>query len=125
MRHVIDTSICVGALRRVPDVERRLRGFDPSDLVLSVITVAELRVGAGLVHAPQAARQQVDAFIGAFDVLAVTREIAERAADVRVDLRRRGIALGDFDLLIAATALTYDYPIITSDRDFLAVPGLR
>ena len=120
----MDTSICVGALRRVPDVERRLRAFDPSELVLSVITVVELRLGAGLVRTPQVARQQVDALIDMFDVLTVTREIAERAAGVGIELRRRGISLGDFDLLIAATAMTYDYLILTNNRRFFAVPSL-
>ena len=125
MRRLLDTSVCVDALRGRGDAERRLRAFDPSELLLSTITVLELRVGAGLVRAPEAARRRVDGFIAVFDVLNVTREIAEHAAELRVGLRRRGVTLGDFHLLIAATALTLDLPLLTSDRDFLPVPGLR
>lgn len=125
MRVLLDTSVCVDALRGRADAERRLRAFDPTELALSVITVTELQVGAGLVAARAAARQKVDAFVGVFDVLTVTRDIAERAAEVRVAMRRSGRSLGDFDLLIAATAMAYDFPLLTGDRDFLAVPGLR
>jgi tRNA(fMet)-specific endonuclease VapC len=133
VRRLLDTSVCVDALRRRGDAERRLRAFDPSELVLSVITVLELRVSAGLVGAglvgadlvSARARDAVDSFTSVFDVLPVTGETVERSADVRVRLRRQGKALGDFDLLIAATALVYDYALLTRDRDFLAVPGLR
>lgn len=129
MRHLLDTSVCVDALRRRGDAERRLRAFDPSELVLSVISVLELRVGAGLVGADLVsaarARDVVDSFTSVFDVLPVTGKIADRAAEIRVHLRRQGTALGDFDLLIAATALVFDYPLLSADRDFHSVPGLR
>lgn len=90
-----------------------------------MISVLELRVGAGLMPPAAAAGQKVDGFLGAFEVLGVTGEIADRAAEIRVHLRRQGKALGDFDLLIAATALVFDYPLLSSDRDFESVPGLH
>ena len=125
MRYLLDTSVCVGAIRRKHGVEQRLRRFDPSELALSVISVLELNVGAGLSQKPELGRQQVESFVRGFDVLDVDPEVAARAAAVRVRMRLAGVAVGDFDLLIAATALTYDYPVITSDRDFLRIPDLR
>ena len=51
----------------------------------------------------------------------------ERYADLRRQLRPpHGPGLiGDIDTVIAATALTYNLELITTDRDFLRVPGLR
>lgn len=53
-----------------------------------------------------------------------TIPILERYADIRLSLRR-GRLIGDFDTLIAATALEYDLTIVTRDPDFQRVPGLK
>jgi len=51
----------------------------------------------------------------------------ERYADIRRQQRPpHGPGLiGDIDTVIAATALTHDLELVTTDRDFLRVPGLR
>jgi predicted nucleic acid-binding protein len=53
--------------------------------------------------------------------------IMELYADLRRQLRPpHGPGLiGDIDTLIAATALTYDLELITTDSDFRRVPGLK
>ena len=57
----------------------------------------------------------------------ITYPIVERYADLRRQLRPPyGPGLvGDIDTLIASTALTYDLELVTTDSDFLRVPGLR
>jgi predicted nucleic acid-binding protein len=53
--------------------------------------------------------------------------IMERYADIRRQLRPPygpGL-IGDIDTIIAATALIADLELITTDGDFLRVPGLR
>jgi predicted nucleic acid-binding protein len=57
----------------------------------------------------------------------VTYPMVERYAEIRRQLRPpHGPGLiGDIDTLIAATALTADLELITTDRDFTRVPGLR
>lgn len=60
-----------------------------------------------------------------FDYYGVDRQDAEQAAELQVTLRRRGWQLHTVDALIAAIALRYDLTILTTDKDFRAVPGLR
>ncbi len=57
----------------------------------------------------------------------ITYPIVDRYADIRRQLRPpHGPGLiGDIDTLIAATALTHNLELVTTDRDFLRVPGLR
>ena len=57
----------------------------------------------------------------------ITYPIVDRYADLRRRLRPpHGAGLiGDIDTLIAATALTHDLELVTTDSDFLRVPGLR
>jgi tRNA(fMet)-specific endonuclease VapC len=121
---LIDTSVCVGAIRRLPDFERRLRGYDPSELAVSVVTVLELLFGAGISQAPELNRQQVEEFLGGMLILDIKRDIADRAAATRVLMRRSGLGVSDFDLLIAATAMVHERTLMTSDRNFLRIPGL-
>ncbi|MFN8535279.1 MAG: type II toxin-antitoxin system VapC family toxin [Dehalococcoidia bacterium] len=60
------------------------------------------------------------------DILDVTTSIADTWASLRRSLRRQGTPLPDADLLIAATAIFYDLPLLTRNvRHFDRVPGLR
>jgi predicted nucleic acid-binding protein len=57
----------------------------------------------------------------------LTYRILERYGTLRRQLRRpRGPGtIGDIDTLIAATALEHDLTVITTDGDFMRVPGLK
>lgn len=60
--------------------------------------------------------------------LAITRQIMELYADIRLQMRPphgKGV-MPDSDTLIAATALRYGLTLVTADdRDFSRVPGLN
>ena len=56
----------------------------------------------------------------------LTDEIIVRAADIYADLYKRGQLVGDADILIAATALENNLPIITNnERHFERITGLQ
>lgn len=50
---------------------------------------------------------------------------ADRAVDLQIRLRKQGRQLATIDALIAVTALRYDLTLLTTDKDFDPVPGLR
>jgi len=50
---------------------------------------------------------------------------AEFAAKLQVALRSNGWQLATVDALIAAVALRYDLILLTTDRDFRAIPALQ
>ncbi len=52
-------------------------------------------------------------------------QYAEQAAELQAMLRQRGWQLETVDALIAAVALRHDLILLTTDRDFRAVPQLR
>ena len=59
--------------------------------------------------------------------LAPTPEVMDLYAQIRRQLRPPygpGL-IGDIDTIIAATALTHDLTLVTTDTDFLRVPSLR
>lgn len=59
-----------------------------------------------------------------FNYYGIDRDDAERAAQLRLELRRRGWQLAAIDSLVACVALRYDLTLLTVDKDFSAIPGL-
>ena len=58
-------------------------------------------------------------------VVDVNAEIWGCAARLWASLRRRGLTIGDFDVLIAAYCLVYGYTLATCNtKHFKVVPGL-
>lgn len=63
--------------------------------------------------------------VAGFELLDVTREVAEVWAVLRALLKRSGLTTGDNDLLIAATALVHDMIVVTRNaKHYARVPGL-
>ena len=54
-------------------------------------------------------------FCGSSEVLAITPPIIEQAAEIYTNLYRRGLLIGDADILIAATALSHRYVLATNN----------
>lgn len=59
-----------------------------------------------------------------FEALPVTVTVALACAAIRADGRRRGVRLGPFDALIAATAAVHGLPLYTQDAALAEVPPL-
>ena len=64
--------------------------------------------------------------VQSFELLPVTRPVADVYAQTVRDLRARGQLIGANDLWIAATALEKDWPLVTRNlKEFSRVTGLR
>lgn len=106
------------------------RGLDtaalPDELLVSVITSAELQVGvlAAADIQTQARRLATLNSIAHLELLAVDKEAAARWAELRVRLARAGRKMNVNDLWIAAIAAANDLPVITQDADFEAIADL-
>ena len=59
-----------------------------------------------------------------FVYYAVDKADAELATDLRISLTRKGRQLGLVDSFVAVVALRYGLTLLTTDKDFLAVPNL-
>jgi tRNA(fMet)-specific endonuclease VapC len=64
-------------------------------------------------------------FLENFPHLELTSQVARVGSRIRRNLRKRGEMIGDFDVLIAATALSAGLPLVTDNtRHFERVEGL-
>ena len=126
MRYMLDTNICIHLIeRQPPQVMARFAALNQGDVVMSVVTFAELRHGVERDPRHKAAANRalgmLQNFIPVmpFDVDAAVR-YGELAA--AVPSRRRDA----LDRLIAAHALDLQVALVTNNEaDFAAYPGLR
>jgi tRNA(fMet)-specific endonuclease VapC len=115
VRYVVDTNIAIAMLAHRRQVTERLSGVPAGELALSVLVVAELLFGARRSARTVENVARVQALEARFPVLPVTRPIVERYGIGRAELAARGLAKGDFDLLIACTALELGATLVTND----------
>ena len=92
---------------------------------ISVITEAEIRFGVA--RRPEATRlaKAVENFLQDTPVVPWTSATAKVYADLRTRMKIQGISLSAMDLLIATQALAEGCTLVSADRAFAHVPGLR
>lgn len=128
MKLLLDTNVCIDVLRGRPEVVRRFREHSPSDLGISFITAFELIQGAGSSPEPYRAieREKVNTFLSTIIQVVFDGHCGALAGEVNAALLNAGTPIGVMDVLIAATALRMDVPVVTNHaRDFSRIDGLK
>lgn len=126
MKYLLDTSVCVDALRGRHGVATRLAQVAPSDVAFSTVTRYELLVGTRKCRQPKTEQRKVEKLLDLMHEIVFTRRSAEHAAQIRTDLESGGHVIGPYDLLLAGQALEHDLVLVSSNlQEFARVPGLR
>jgi tRNA(fMet)-specific endonuclease VapC len=122
---LIDTDWVIDHCNGVAHVTRRLKELQPRGLGLSVVSAAELWEGAYFSRVPKRSQKTLETFLSGVDTLGLDEEICKRFGQLRGSMRKRGQTRGDFDLLIAATALRHNLTLLTNNRKhFEGIAGL-
>lgn len=126
MKYLIDTNWVIDCLKGKRSVVEMLLQFAAeAKLAISIITYGEVYEGAYYSSNPESHLQGFEDFLEEKEVLGLDIETMERFAILRGALRREGAPLGDFDLLIAATALRHGLTLATRNREhFRRIEGL-
>jgi tRNA(fMet)-specific endonuclease VapC len=127
MKLLLDTDTCIHLLRGTAAVVARAQQHSPADFAISAITEYELLYGVERCPPEWQKKEgaKVGLLLGMMEVLAFTGETAKRAAKIRAALETCGNSIGPMDVLIAATALERDLPLVSGNQaDFQRVPGL-
>ena len=124
MNYLLDTDTVSFALRGHGQVGARIREHKPSELCLSAITVAELRYGADR-KGSRKLHRLIDTFAAAVEVAPFDASAAAEFGRIATLMTERGTPIGDFDVLIAAHAVSLRRTLVTNNtRHFSRVPGL-
>ena len=126
MKYLLDTNLCVEYIRgKNPHVIAHLRAHPASDVSVCSVVVAELLHGAEKSHSPVSERAKVFAFVAPYFSFPFDDRCAEFYASIRADLQRRGLLIGGYDMLIAATARANQLTLVTHNTaEFSRIPGL-
>jgi len=106
-------------------------GFDYRYLIsgqavgITEVSVEELHYGAALNGWGERRRQHLVSFLAGFILVPTHLGIAEICGYLRAGRRRVWRPIELADAWIAATALWYQIPVVTNDRDLERIPGLN
>ncbi|BCG10398.1 MULTISPECIES: type II toxin-antitoxin system VapC family toxin [Buttiauxella] len=121
---MLDTNTVSYFLRRHPQVMAKISNIPPSSIVISSITEAELLFGVAK-RQNKTLKAAVMGFLDTVSVYPWDSAAAETYGKLRASLEKKGQVMGTLDMLIAAHALSEKTTIVTSDRAFHSVAGLR
>jgi tRNA(fMet)-specific endonuclease VapC len=127
MGYLLDTCVVSDFVKGEENTLKRLKSTSPSDVLISSLTVMEVKYGL-YINPERAIKIQplIEAFFRSIIILPFYTEEAEQAAQIRSSLKMAGTPIGAYDVLIAATALTHNHIIVTSNvREFQRVPNLK
>ena len=126
MRYMLDTNIVAYAKNNRPEVVyERMSRFDPEDLCVSVITLAELEYGVFNSSNPERNQLALTLFLANIEVVPFNDDAAVEYGRIRADLKRKGTPIGANDLMIAAHAKSLGVTLVTNNtREFERVEEL-
>ena len=126
MKFLLDSNVCIAALRRKPWALEALASVSLEDVAVSAITVGELYHGAYKSGFPLRETAKVEAFLQPLAILPLGLEEAIQWGRIEALLRTQGDAIEAEDAMIAAIAKVHNLIVVTGNtRHFERVKGLK
>ena len=126
MRYVLDTNALIYFFKGLGNVSEILLSKSPGEINIPSIVLFEIEFGIRKSSSPEKRKVQLKDFLSVVSILPFGGKEAICAADIRADLEHKGLPIGPFDILIAATALAYNATLVTHNlKEFKRVNGLR
>jgi len=126
-RYMLDTNICIYiAKHNPPRVRERFAIHAAAEIVMSVITLGELRFGAEKSQGRERALTAINNMVSAIQVIPLTNAAGEHYGQIRAQLHRASKIIGNNDLWLAAHARAEGWILVTNnEREFIRVDGLQ
>jgi len=125
-RYQLDTNMASFVIKgNIPRVRERLLRVPMAQVSISAVTEGELRFGVARRPEAVSLKIAVEEFLLRVQVLPWNSDAAQHYALLRAALERAGEPLGNLDLMIAAQALAAPAVLVTNDRVFRRVQGLK
>lgn len=126
MTYMLDTNICIYAMKNNPVVMRQIRQKMGRGICISAVVLAELEHGIEKSVFPGKSRAALVQFLISLDILPFYQSAAEEYGRVRAYLEKKGIPIGPLDMLIAGHARAENLILVTNNiREFARVPDLK
>lgn len=121
---MLDTNMASYVIKgNPPEVRARLAALPMDNIVVSVVTQAELLYGLARKGHPAAFARLIREFLLRVQVLPWDSDTATAYGDLRATCAASGITLGALDMMIAAHALAAKATLVTHDKAFSLIPN--
>jgi tRNA(fMet)-specific endonuclease VapC len=125
LHYLVDTDWAIHYLHGHAGIIARLEELQDEGLGLSVISLAELYEGIYYSRDAHSNEQALRGFLAGIRLIGIDEETCQIFGRERGRLRAAGELVGDFDLLIGATALRHHLTLLTNNRrHFERIAGL-
>src|SRR4051794_8415437 len=125
LRRMLDTDVCSYLLRGEASVVSALQAAPRSSICISAISIGELRIGATLKRSRRL-HAQIDRLVDTITVAPFDNSAAAELGAIAATLSRSGTEIGQYDVLIAAHALSLGVILVTHNlKHFTRVSHLR
>ena len=125
--YLLDSNICIYLINGRPiKVVQKIKEYNPPEIKLSSISIAELEYGVSKSENREKNRQALIDFASAFDIVDFNDDDAEIYGMIRADLEKKGQIIGPYDMQIAAQAISRNMVLVTNNvREFCRVKNLK
>jgi tRNA(fMet)-specific endonuclease VapC len=113
-QYLLDTNICIYFLKGQYNLNSKILEIGEENCFISEMTVAELKFGIANSKQPEMMRPIVEAFIPKFAIIPIYDSLDIYAKE-KARLRKEGIIIDDFDILIGATSIYHQMIMVTNN----------
>ena len=126
MAYLIDTNILIYSLKGNEFVTRRMEETKHVPKSISVITYGELVYGAKKSQHKEKNLAISYRIAELFPVINIDKSVMDIFGEIKTTLERKGNIIEDMDIIIAATALSYNLILVTNDiNHFSRIEDIR
>lgn len=115
---MLDSNICIFFIKGQYELNKKIAEVGEQNCFISEMTVAELKYGIENSNTIETMRVIVEAFIPKFAIVPIYNSLNVYAKE-KAKLRKQGLMLDDFDILIGATAISNDMIMVTNNVSHL------
>lgn len=114
---LLDSDTLSFYFKKYPKVVTNAQSYLHQHQIFTFSAISRFEILRGMkVRGATAQLKFFDVFCRQNEIIALNDEIIVRAADIYADLYNRGLLILDADILIAATALENNLPVVTNNE---------
>ncbi len=114
MKYLLDTNICIFYMKGMHHLDNKLAKVHFNNCFISEITLAELKFGVENSQHKNKNQKALNNFLSNITIVPIYNALDIYAKN-KVLLRKNGLMIDDFDLLIGATAIANEMVLVTNN----------
>lgn len=126
MNYLLDTDTYIYYLNKNENIRQKFLELEPTQIFISIPTISELYFGAYNSQRVESNLQKINDLLESVEIASSSLKVAEHFGKIKARLKKEGIIISDFDLLIASYAIANDLTLVTNNEEhFNRIQTLR